>query len=57
MLDSIPEYSVLDVVGTDSVYIDNDILEIFHDYKAKAHTRHIQLTLKDIPDVETIELH
>lgn len=57
MLDTIPEYSVVDIVGTDSVYIDNDILEIFQDFKAKAHNRHIQLTLIDIPAVETIELH
>lgn len=57
MLDKIPEYSIVDVIGTDSVYIDNDILEIFQDYKIKAHNKHIQLTLKDIPEVETIELH
>jgi hypothetical protein len=39
------------------VYIDHDILEIFQDYKVKAHNKHIQLTLHDIPEVETIELH
>jgi MFS superfamily sulfate permease-like transporter len=57
MLDKIPEYSVVEIVGTESIYIDNDILEIFHQYKSKAHHRHIQLTLKDIPEVETIKLH
>jgi len=57
MLDKLPEYAIVDIVGTDSVYIDNDILEIIQDFKAKAHNRHIQLTLKDIPEVETIELH
>jgi MFS superfamily sulfate permease-like transporter len=57
MLDSIPEYSVMEIIGTDSVYIDNDILEIFQDYKSKAHQKHIQLILKDIPEVQTIELH
>jgi MFS superfamily sulfate permease-like transporter len=57
MLDKIPEYSVVEIIGSDSVYIDNDILEIFHDFKSKAHLKHIQLSLKDIPDVETIELH
>ncbi|MFN8244542.1 MAG: SulP family inorganic anion transporter [Ferruginibacter sp.] len=56
-LDKIPPYSVVEVNGTDSVYIDNDILEIFHDYRKKAHDRHIELILKDIPDVHTIELH
>ncbi|HLO82572.1 MAG TPA: SulP family inorganic anion transporter [Chitinophagaceae bacterium] len=57
MLDKIPEYSIVDINGSDSVYIDHDILEIFHDFRSKAHIKHIQLNLKDIPDVETIELH
>lgn len=57
MLDTIPEYSHVEIIGTDSVYIDNDILEIFQDYKSKAHRKHIQLILKDIPEVQTIELH
>jgi len=57
MLDNLPEYSVVEINGADSVYIDRDILEIFHDYKSKAKRKHIQLILKDIPDVETIELH
>jgi MFS superfamily sulfate permease-like transporter len=57
MLDKIPEYSVVEIIGSDSVYIDNDILEIFHDFKSKARRKHIQLLLKDIIDVETIELH
>ncbi|MDX2046168.1 MAG: SulP family inorganic anion transporter [Chitinophagaceae bacterium] len=57
MLDKIPEYSVVEIDGSDSVYIDRDILEIFQDYKTKAHRKHIQLILKDIPEVETIELH
>jgi MFS superfamily sulfate permease-like transporter len=57
MLDKIPEYSIVDINGSDSVYIDHDILEIFHDFRSKAHNKHIQLNLKDIPDVETIELH
>jgi len=57
MLDNIPEFSVVEIIGTDSVYIDNDILEIFQDYKSKAHRKHIELILKDIPEVQTIELH
>lgn len=57
MLDKIPEYSIVTIIGTNSVYIDNDILEIIQDYKVKAHNKHIQLTLKDIPEVETIGLH
>jgi MFS superfamily sulfate permease-like transporter len=57
MLDKIPAYAIVEIIGTDSVYIDNDILEIFQEYKKKAHDRHIQLILKDIKEVETIELH
>jgi MFS superfamily sulfate permease-like transporter len=57
MLDGLPEYTVVEINGSDSVYIDRDVLEIFQDFKAKAHHKHIQLILKDIPEVETIELH
>lgn len=57
MLDGLPQYSIVEINGTDSVYIDRDVLEIFQDFKAKAHNRHIQLVLKNIPEVETIELH
>jgi len=57
MLDALPEYSVVEINGSDSVYIDRDVLEIFQQFKSKAHGKHIQLVLKDIPEVETIELH
>jgi MFS superfamily sulfate permease-like transporter len=57
MLDKIPEGSMVEIVGSDSVYIDNDILEIFHDFKSKASNKGIDLVMIDIPDVETIELH
>lgn len=57
LLDSIPEYSVVKIIGTDSKYIDQDILEIFQEYKAKAHRKHIELIMKDIPEVDTIALH
>jgi MFS superfamily sulfate permease-like transporter len=57
MLDRIPEYSVVSINGANSVYIDHDILEIFHDFRSKAHNKHIELTMNNIPDVETIELH
>ena len=57
MLDSLPPYAVVEINGSNSVYIDRDVLEIFQDFKAKAHQKHIQLILKDIPEVETIELH
>lgn len=57
MLDQLPEYSIVEINGSNSVYIDRDVLEIFQQFKAKAHHKHIQLILKDIPEVETIELH
>ena len=57
MLDTLPEYCEVEINGADSVYIDGDILEIFHDFKSKAHRKHIGLTMINIPDVETIELH
>lgn len=57
LLDQLPEYSVVEILGTDSVYIDHDILEIIQQFKPKAHNKHIQLILKDIPEVQTISLH
>ncbi|MBL0181823.1 MAG: SulP family inorganic anion transporter [Chitinophagaceae bacterium] len=57
MLDGLPQYSIVEINGSDSVYIDRDVLEIFQDFKTKAHHKHIELILKDIPEVETIELH
>ncbi len=57
MLEKIPPYSSAEIDGTGSVYIDHDILEIFQDYKMKAKQRHIELILKQIPEVQTIGLH
>ena len=56
-LDKMPQYSIVEIIGTDSVYIDRDVLEIFAEFKSKAHNKHIQLILRDIPDVEILELH
>ena len=57
LLDQMPNNSVVEIIGTDSVYIDRDILEVFQDFKSKAHNRNIELLLTDIPAVETIEMH
>jgi len=57
MLDALPEYSIVEINGSKSIYIDRDVLEIFQDFKPKAHNRHIELILKNVPEVETIELH
>ena len=56
-LDRLPEYSIVEIIGTDSVYIDNDILEIFQEYKAKAHNKHIELIMRNIKSVDIIGLH
>ncbi|MCB0525805.1 MAG: SulP family inorganic anion transporter [Saprospiraceae bacterium] len=57
LLDDIPEYSVVEIIGTESVYIDHDVLEIIQSYKSKAPIKHIQLAVKDIPEVKIIRLH
>lgn len=57
LLERIPPYSVVRINGAHSVYIDHDILEIFQDFRSKAHLRHIQLETENIPEVETLELH
>lgn len=55
-LDRIPTYSTVLLKGDDSVYIDNDVLEIIHDFKHKARQKHISLTLSGVPDVITLAL-
>ncbi|GAB4487926.1 MAG: hypothetical protein OHK0045_09040 [Raineya sp.] len=55
ILDKIPPESIVNIIGTRSVYIDRDILEIFAKFKAKAQHRRIHLTLTDIPEVEVME--
>jgi MFS superfamily sulfate permease-like transporter len=57
LLDDLPEFSVVEIDGTNSVYIDNDILEIFQEFRSKAKDRHIELKMKGIPEVEIIGIH
>ncbi len=56
-LDKIPAYCTVEINGTDSVYIDHDILEIFQEFRSKAHTRHIEVIMKGVPEVEVISVH
>jgi MFS superfamily sulfate permease-like transporter len=56
-LEKIPDYSIVDIDGTHSVYIDYDVIEVINEFKVKAHHKHIELHLKGIPDVETIGAH
>lgn len=56
-LDQIPSYAIVEIDGSKSVYIDHDILEIFQEFRSKAHIRHIQVEMKNIPEVQIIEVH
>ncbi len=56
-LEKIPDYSIVDMDGSHSVYIDYDVIEVINEFKAKAHHKHIELHLQGIPDVETIGAH
>ena len=56
-LEKIPNYSVVHIEGSHSVYIDYDVIEIFNEFKSKARHKHIELHLAGIPEVETISAH
>ncbi len=56
-LDQIPEYSCLTIDGSDSSFIDYDILEIISEYANKAHDRHIELNLAGIQKVNVTAVH
>lgn len=56
-LERVPDYSVVHINGSHSVYIDYDVIEAINEFKAKAHHKHIELKLSGIPEVETIEAH
>lgn len=56
-LDQIPAYTVLTIDGSESHFIDYDILEIVSEYANKAHDRHIELRLKGIEKVNVTAVH
>ena len=56
-LDKIPEYSVLTIDGSESNFIDYDILEIISEFGNKAHDRHIELYLTGIEKVNVTAIH
>lgn len=56
-LDQIPEYSALTIDGSESHFIDYDILEIISEFKNKAYNRHIDLTLKGVEQVDVTAVH
>ncbi|MBX7224395.1 MAG: SulP family inorganic anion transporter [Chitinophagales bacterium] len=56
-LDTIPEYSIVTIDGSECNFIDHDILEIISEYENKAHLRHIVMQLKGIKKVNISALH
>lgn len=56
-LDQIPEYSSLTIDGTESRFVDYDILEIISEFANKAHDRHIELHLAGIQKVNVNAVH
>ncbi len=56
-LDQVPEYSVLNIDGSECNFIDYDILEIISEYDSKARERHIELILKGIEKVNVTAVH
>jgi MFS superfamily sulfate permease-like transporter len=56
-LDQIPEDSALIIDGSESNFIDYDILEIISEYANKAKDRNIALTLKGIKQVDITAIH
>lgn len=56
-LEKIPVYSIVEIDGTRSSYIDYDVLEVINEFRLKARHKHIQLELKKIPEVEIISVH
>ena len=56
-LDKIPAYSILTIDGSESDFIDYDILEIISEFRNKAHDRHIEVHLKGIATVNITAIH
>ncbi len=56
-LEKIPAYSVLTIDGTQSTFIDYDILEIISEFESKAHDRHIEVHLNGIEKVNVTAVH
>ncbi len=56
-MDKIPDYSILTIDGSESRFIDYDILEIVSEYAIKAHDRHIEVHLKGIETVNVTAVH
>ncbi|RNI28118.1 SulP family inorganic anion transporter [Rufibacter immobilis] len=56
-LEHLPENSDVVIDGSQSTYIDYDVLEAIENFKTVAKEKDIRLTLRDIPSVSTIDMH
>ena len=56
-LDDVPEHSLLTIDGSESNFIDHDILEIISEFQNKANDRHIRLQLIGIERVNIQAVH
>jgi MFS superfamily sulfate permease-like transporter len=56
-LDDVPRNSRLIIDGSDSEFVDYDILEIIAEYKQKARDRNIELELRNVKEVSILESH
>ncbi|MBL7802300.1 MAG: SulP family inorganic anion transporter [Saprospiraceae bacterium] len=53
----IPPYSVLTIDGTNSRFVDYDVLEMISEFEKQAHEKHIQLILIKLDRVDVSTLH
>ncbi|MCC7466319.1 MAG: SulP family inorganic anion transporter [Saprospiraceae bacterium] len=53
----VPPYSVLTIDGSDSRFIDYDVLEMISEFEKQAHEKHIELILKNIERVTVTNAH
>ncbi len=56
-MDQIPEYSVLTIDGSNTHFIDYDILEMISAFHNKAHLKHIEIHLINIELVNVTAIH
>lgn len=53
----VPPYSVLTIDGSDSRFIDYDVLEMISEFEQQAREKHIQLVLKNVEKVNVMSVH
>jgi MFS superfamily sulfate permease-like transporter len=56
-LDHLPDNSKVIIDGSESTYIDYDVLEIIHNFSENAHFRDIEVELNAIPSIQKMSHH